>query len=152
MTEALRKFRRLSGMERGIVCESAALIPAAWVAVRVFGFRVGAALQSQGVRSAPEPKKEYLKLAECIARLASAAAARLPFQTSCLEQSIALCWMLQRRGMNPQLRVGGRKDAEGFEAHAWVEVEGAALDCGGAEHLHFVPFGTRDVSLETRTD
>ena len=59
--------------------------------------------------------------------------------------------MLRRRGMNPELRIGARKEAERFEAHAWVELDGAVLDCGGSEHLHFMPFEKIDISMETQT-
>ena len=153
MIETWRRFWRLSGFERGIVCEATAALPVAWASVRVFGFQIGKA----GVRSGLEAKHSEvnapgsLELAKRIVRLEAATAARLPLRPTCLEQSLVLCWMLRRRGMKPELRIGARKEAERFEAHAWVELDGAVLDCGGSEHLHFVPFEKIDISMETQT-
>ena len=52
-------------------------------------------------------------------------AARLHFlPMACLVQSLALQWMLARRGIFSQLQIGAAKDARGFRAHAWLEVDG----------------------------
>ena len=45
-----------------------------------------------------------------------------------------------RRGIAAELRVGARKDAGRFEAHAWVESSGVVLNDTSESHLHFVPF------------
>ena len=41
---------------------------------------------------------------------------------TCLVQSLALRWMLARRGIAAQLKIGAAKDPRGFRAHAWLEV------------------------------
>jgi len=47
---------------------------------------------------------------------------------------------LKRRGIESDLRIGVRKEANGFEAHAWVEHEGLVLlDPLGSSH-RFTPF------------
>jgi hypothetical protein len=53
--------------------------------------------------------------------------------------------------MNADLRIGARKEANRFEAHAWVELNGTVLDGGETEHLHFVPFEQSKSSMETQT-
>ena len=63
-----------------------------------------------------------------IARMEAAAARHLPFQPNCLEQSLALWWLLRRRGIPADLRIGVRKDAANFEAHAWVEAGGSGIE------------------------
>ena len=83
-----------------------------------------------------------------ISRLAAATARHLPFRTNCLEQSLVLCWLLERRGIPADLRIGARKEADRFEAHAWVEVAGLAVDPGNEQHVHFVPFKASVDSLE----
>ena len=83
----------------------------------------------------------------------SAAAARNFFvDTNCLEQSLVLWWLLRRRGIAAELRIGARKEFERFEAHAWVEVDSAVLNDATAEHQHFVPFDGPITPLEARTD
>ena len=39
-----------------------------------------------------------------------------------------LWWLLRRRGIAAELRIGARKEFERFEAHAWVEVDSAVLN------------------------
>jgi hypothetical protein len=45
---------------------------------------------------------------------------------TCLARSLALVWLLRRRGIAAELRIGVNTD-DGFLAHAWVERDGAAL-------------------------
>jgi Transglutaminase-like superfamily len=51
-----------------------------------------------------------------------AAARHLPVSLPCLPQALAAAWMLQSRGHAPSLLYGVAP--HGFEAHAWVELEG----------------------------
>lgn len=83
--------------------------------------------------------------------MAAAAAHYLPFRTNCLEQSLVLWWLLRRRGIAADLKIGARKAANRFEAHAWVEFEGSVIGGAGEEHLHFVPFEGSVASMETQT-
>jgi transglutaminase-like putative cysteine protease len=46
---------------------------------------------------------------------------------TCLPKSIALAWMLRGMGVDATVRIGVRIDA-GFEAHAWVESNGVAVE------------------------
>jgi hypothetical protein len=59
------------------------------------------------------------------ARLALAAAF-YPRRALCLEQSLALCWLLRRRSVPAELRIGVQPLP--FQAHAWVEVGGCAIN------------------------
>jgi Transglutaminase-like superfamily len=154
MMQRWRRFRRLSGFERGVVLEAAATLPFAWLAVRLLGFRIcKSAFERQRIIAGDSkvPKADALDIARRIAYLEAVTAANLFFHTSCLERSLALCRMLRRRGMNPGLRIGARKEANRFEAHAWVELNGIVPDGGEAEHTHFVPFRRFDSSMETQT-
>jgi hypothetical protein len=59
-------------------------------------------------------------------RAVCTAAAFYPRRALCLEQSLALTWLLRRRGVRAELRVGVQPRP--FYAHAWVEVAGRALN------------------------
>ncbi|MFZ3216980.1 MAG: lasso peptide biosynthesis B2 protein [Candidatus Acidiferrales bacterium] len=156
MSERWRRFRRLSGYERGIVLEAAGGLLATWLGLRLAGFRrwksalgwLGPSANAAGQLPAAARKES----AEVIARLCAAAARNFFCATNCLEQSLVLWWLLRRRGIAAELRIGARKEQERFEAHAWVEVDSAALENGGAEHRHFVPFEGPILPLEARTD
>ena len=156
MMQRWRRFRRLSGFERGVVLEAAAGLPIAWLAVRLLGFRVckGAFDKPRVGTLCNSHFSEAVALdgARRIAHLADVTSLNLFFRTSCLEQSLVLCRTLRRRGMSADLRIGARKEANRFEAHAWVELDGIVIDGGGAEHLHFVPFERSESSMETQTN
>ena len=51
-----------------------------------------------------------------------------PFKASCLERSLALLWMLRRRGYPVRLKIGLSKKSSGLEAHAWLELGGVVLN------------------------
>jgi hypothetical protein len=59
---------------------------------------------------------------------------------SCLAKSLTLWWLLGREGIPANLRIGIRKENEKFEAHAWVERDGAALNEPEEHHRHFTAF------------
>jgi hypothetical protein len=153
--ETWRGFWRLSGYARGIVLEAAAALAATWVGLRLAGFRRWKASLAWLAPGATAPagamEPALVDSAREIARLEQAAARHLFFRANCLEQSLTLWWLLQRRGIAAELRIGARKEDGRFEAHAWVEFDGAALNDAGEEHLHFVPFDGDVTSMETQT-
>jgi len=66
---------------------------------------------------------------------------------SCLEESLVLAHLLRRQGIEAQLRIGVKKDAPKFEAHAWVECAGTALNETEALHDHYAPFEAEFTSI-----
>ena len=62
-------------------------------------------------------------------------------QFTCLEESLTLWYLLRRQGIPACLRIGVRKENEKFEAHAWVEHGGEALNQDEAMHRHYAAFG-----------
>ena len=53
---------------------------------------------------------------------------------SCLVQSLSLRWMLGRRGIASELKIGAMRTQAGIHAHAWVVVEEQVIgDAGGTE-------------------
>lgn len=69
------------------------------------------------------------------------AALRYSFaQFSCLEESLTLWYLLRKQGIPACLRIGVRKENERFEAHAWVELRGEALNEPEELHRHYAAF------------
>lgn len=52
---------------------------------------------------------------------------------TCLPRSLALQWLLARRGVAADLCLGARKSGGPLPAHAWVEVSGEPLGAGPAD-------------------
>ena len=62
------------------------------------------------------------------ARIVNLAARVAPASSTCLHRSLTLWWLLARRGISSNLRVGVRRDDPRFQAHAWVEFDGTAVN------------------------
>jgi len=135
-------FSRLSGQERWIVFQAVTGLIATWVGLRLAGFRRWKGMLQWTLRSTTERAAENNSpnVAAEVVRMEEAAVRNLFFSTNCLEQSLVLWWLLRKRGIDAELRIGARKTENHFEAHAWVEFLGAVLNSGGEGHLHFVPF------------
>jgi hypothetical protein len=153
--ETWRGFWRLRGYSRGVALETAAAIAATWVGIRVAGFRrwkaALARLTPRGTGAFDAKDAALMERAHRIARIHEATSRHLSSRANCLEQSLVLWWLLVRRGIRAELRIGARKEAGRFEAHAWVELGGVVLNNTGEEHLHFAPFDGSIVSMETQT-
>jgi len=152
--EIWRRFWRLSGFERVAVLEAAAALCLTWLGLRLAGFRRWKAVAEWSSQT-PAPAsaangEANAEAGRVIARMAAATARHLPVRTNCLERSLVLWWLLQRRGIAADLRIGARKVADRFEAHAWVDFDGSVAGAS-EEHLHFVPFEGPITSMETQT-
>jgi len=145
MWELLRRFRALEPKARELFLRAAALLPLISVSLRLRGFR---ATQSSLQKRLPEaawrltsqssgPQAAWTALT---ARMVRAAAHRTWGTPQCLEQSLALWWLLGRQGISTSVRIGTRKTGEKFEAHAWVECDGVALNEAEESHKHFAAF------------
>ena len=54
----------------------------------------------------------------------------------CLPRSLAVYWVLRRRGLPSELVMGVKKNP--FGAHAWVEVDGDVISDYGDEHTGYI--------------
>ncbi|HZS58806.1 MAG TPA: lasso peptide biosynthesis B2 protein [Gemmatimonadaceae bacterium] len=72
------------------------------------------------------------------ARSVVAAAVLLPGRIECLEQSLALWYLLRRRGVGAELTFGMRQYP--FGAHAWVTYRGEPLNEDREALRHYVAF------------
>jgi len=135
--------------------EAAATLLATWLGLRLVGFtRWKSALTwlALSANATTQLRAASKQRADAIARMSAAAARNLFFATNCLEKSLVLWWLLRRRGIAAELRIGARKELERFEAHAWVELDSRVLNDAGEEHRHFVPFEGPITPVETQTN
>lgn len=63
-------------------------------------------------------------------RACSAATKRWRFGDTCLRRCLVVGRRL--RGLDPVLRIGVRRDGNGFLAHSWLEIDGRTLDPASA--------------------
>jgi len=151
--ETLRKFLRLPGREQWIALEAATGLAAARPGLALAGFRkwrhVLAWLAPAEFWQPDANKAEIAEQARALVGLGEATARNFPWRTNCLEQALVFEWLLRRRRIPATLRIGGRKNGDRFEAHAWVELDGVMLSGIDTAHIHYVPFEERTAALRT---
>lgn len=57
---------------------------------------------------------------QALGRVVNAAALYPPWPRACLPRSLLLLWLLRRRGVEAELRIGVRLLGDKLDAHAWV--------------------------------
>jgi Transglutaminase-like superfamily len=150
MTRTWQRFWRLSGVERRIVLEAAAVLIATRAGLGVAGFHRWKSWLDR-VKPGTKRDDDGSSAAFTVARMEAAAERHLFFRPNCLERSLSLWWLLRRRGISSDLRIGGRKDGGRFEAHAWLECNGTVLSEPGDDHRQFVPFDRPAAPVGTQT-
>lgn len=129
---SLARLARLPAGERALVLQSLVLLPAVTLALRAGGL----AFTHEWLRRiARRPCAKAASDPQRLAFLVHAVARRLGL--GCLARSLGLQFLLLRRGIESDLRIGVRREGTGLEAHAWVEHGGVRL---GDESARFAAF------------
>ncbi len=119
---------------------AAILLPMIRVSLRNRGYnKTFASLQKRLSPALGEPAAS-VEQARKTTRMVRAALHYSLLHFTCLEESMGLWYMLRSQGISPQLRIGVRKTNGKFEAHAWVEHNGEALNQPEATHQHYAAF------------
>lgn len=129
MTRVAR-FLALAPADRRLFLQAAIALPFVRMALRMFGFRRCHAGLNRvtPVRARLAGAPPALDDVARMARLVRAAARHGVVDRNCLTESLAIWWLLRRRGLESDIRIGVRKDDGNLDAHAWVEWAGTALD------------------------
>jgi hypothetical protein len=127
------QYRDLPAAERRLIVGMAILLPAIGAGLRLLGYRRTRALidrmsDPQIRRDHSMPVRPSVEAANRLGQLVRIAANHGPYRATCLRQSLALLFLLRRRGWPAELRIGVRREGDGLDAHAWVELEGFALN------------------------
>ena len=149
MCERLRRFSALEPGARGLFLRALALLPLISLSLRIRGFRATqlslhkyisdsqSTPPSAGTLTVDGKKAASVTLS---ARMVKSAAYSGFGNVTCLEKSLALWWLLGRQGIASNVRIGTRRTREKFEAHAWVECDGVALNEPEELHRHYAAF------------
>jgi hypothetical protein len=149
MWERLRRFSSLDSEARGIFVRAAVLLPVIGVSLKLRGFR---ATQESLLRFLAHPQQPSqqdsarlladVERIQLTARMVNAAVRHATRGSTCLEKSLSLWWLLGRQGIASELRIGARKVQGKFEAHAWIEHQGVAVNEPEDLHRHYGTFDT----------
>ena len=139
MWEAFQRFRSLDSKAQVIFGRAVALLPWVMVSLRLRGFKsTQASLQKKLTPASPEEGTGAI--VETVCRMVKAAGYYGFARPNCLEESLVLWYLLRRQYIPAALRIGVRKTQGAFEAHAWVEYQGAPLNHGEWTHPHYAAF------------
>jgi hypothetical protein len=125
-----------------------ALFPVITLAVRRYGLR---RVQDRLARWAPPPSTGPRTAAAAdearrLAWIVQVAGRRGPWRPNCLQRSVVLWWLLARRGLHGDLRIGVRRKpgspsgSRQLDFHAWVERDGIVLNDTPLVHEQFATF------------
>jgi len=140
MWETLQRYRTLDRESQRLFLRAAMILPMIRVSLRTRGYNKTFASLQNRLRPAPGEPFEGAEQARKTTRMVRAALRYSLMHFTCLEESLGLWYLLRTQGISPQLRIGVRKTNGKFEAHAWVEHNGEALNQPEATHEHYAAF------------
>ncbi|HXN24440.1 MAG TPA: lasso peptide biosynthesis B2 protein [Candidatus Dormibacteraeota bacterium] len=143
----------MPGAERGILLRAFILLPVVAKSLRLIGFNRTESFLNRLLPPrcsfSQQPEARQLIHAQRIAHLVRAGVRNGISAPNCLDESVALCWLLRRQGVDAELRIGVCKENGKFEAHAWVAFAGVTLNETDVPHERFAAF---DVLPPRRTE
>ena len=140
MWERLRRFRHLPSRTRILFLRAAVLLPAISRKLRREGFVATQRWLERRLPPGHKPPLDRDAFVLSVTRAVGAASRHGIGNTTCLQQSLAMWYLLAREGVAADLRIGVRKNGDAFEAHAWIEIEGKALAEPEGSHKHYAAF------------
>jgi hypothetical protein len=146
------RFRRFSALERAaqsLFLRASLLLPLVSLCLRWRGLRETQAVLQRFLSNAnlEQDTAAASRRAALTSHMVNAADRHGLVHPSCLAKSLTLWWLLGREGVASELRIGIRKENGNFEAHAWVERDGAALNEPEEHHRHYAAFDAAFSSL-----
>jgi hypothetical protein len=142
MWKAFQRYRKLDPETRKLFWQAVTLLPVISVSLRLRGFQsTKESLQRRlrmksGAATGAGSAEDLRKTCRMVAT-----ATHYGFgHPTCLAQSLALWHLLREQKIEAQLRIGVNKAAGKFEAHAWLEHEGVALNQFEEQHQHYAAF------------
>jgi hypothetical protein len=140
MISKCAKLWSLSAGEFCLLLQAMLLLPALAFALRCMGLHGVRSVLLRCVPTNCEAGEIDLAEAKTVARMVRIAACHGFLPAKCLVQSLSLWFLLRRRGTPCALRIGVRKVGCRFEAHAWVECAGTALNDHDDLRSAYAPF------------
>lgn len=131
MMNRIKQLSALTPLQWWIILVALFTLPMIALSLKLSGFKQTKNRMSQIIprnKSDGSAKEHNLSHAKLISHAVSIAGNHGLFKANCLKQSLLLWWLLARRGIATELKLGAQKlPQKTFNAHAWVEYKGEAL-------------------------
>jgi hypothetical protein len=141
-TTRWNKLLSLTFSEVWFLVEAAATVVGFDLAFRLFSSKTCLALFE---RKAASHRRQKGVDSQRMAWLVNVADRYAPGRSSCLRRATALAWLLGRRGIATNLRIGVAHKGERIVAHSWLESEEGEL-FGLSETDKYVPLSSATLS------
>lgn len=138
---SLAKFCALSPLHQRTLLVAAAWMPFFWLSLWVVGLPRLRAWTQRRPLAADCRKVMQLSDIQALGDLVNVAARHTVGPRNCLTRSLVLDWLLRRRSIESQLRIGVRLDHGALNAHAWVECQGVPVNDEPDVSAKFAAFG-----------
>ena len=135
----LARFWALSFADQRTLLAAAAWMPLFWLGLRVWGLSRFQAFLERGKAAAGNDMS--LPDIRALGELVNIAARHTLGPRTCLTRSLLLGWLLRRRGVASNLRIGVRLTNGALDAHAWVECDGVPVNDEPDVGTRFASFG-----------
>ena len=140
----MRQSLRLKPTDRLLLLQITVALPLIALALSVCGFKrtyLGLSRLAGSGRASGDPEmyKGQVKLWVRFVKQ------RGLFRGNCLSRSLVAWWLLRRRGMEVDLRIGTCKHSGEFQAHAWIEHRGLPVNAGPRVREHYATFDSIDI-------
>ena len=125
LNRKLRSALALTPMEWGLLLQAWVFLLAIDWGLRALPFAWLQSRLARGEHRADRPlTASERQIAQRLHRLVDIAARHHLYPMRCLPQAMTLQWLLHRRGIAVDLRIGVCKENDGLKAHAWLESGG----------------------------
>ena len=129
----ISRWARIGRQRQALLIEALLALTAASAAIRLRAFNRAIRMGSLALTDPPAARD----ITEDVRWAVETAARNVPWRAMCIQQGLALQWMLRRRGVDARLHYGIARDEIGeLQAHVWVAA-GDAVVIGGAEAERF---------------
>jgi hypothetical protein len=135
-----QRLRELSGREWTLLGAALVVLPVTVLGLRILGFQRYQSWMTKWPRRNHGAVGDAELAAKQAARMVAVAARYSPLGRTCLPQALVLSFLLQRMGLNGDLRIGVRQEGDELKAHAWIERHGQALNDTADVHERFAAF------------
>lgn len=151
MWNTFRKFLRLPPDSKRFVIRIPLILAMTYAGLELFGLKRLLARIQRLVPNAPQLPQPGLQEIQTYTQLFSAVAQRWPLPLKCLGRSVALCWLLRQQGIDATVHIGVRKENDGLDAHAWVQIGDFVIndmENVAERYTRVLPLANRELPLE----
>ena len=135
----VHKFFQLLPDERAVLVQACGHFLLIELALRILPFtRLLSLSKKVFLKRRGKPVLPLILAVPRLAWLVEVAGRYTPVTATCLKKALVLSWLLARRGIQTEVRIGVARPDGGLEAHAWLDYHGEVI-LGHQEHERYEP-------------